>query len=138
MDTDHLGILQHRTSPECTRLMARMQACSDTDFFVSIVSFHEQVRGWNAYLARAKDAASVARAYQRFQQILADFSESQVLPFDVRAAALFDEMRAQRVRIGTMDLRIACIALTHDFTLLTRNGRDFEKVPGLHVEDWTS
>jgi tRNA(fMet)-specific endonuclease VapC len=118
--------------------MARMQACSDTDFFVSIVSFHEQVRGWNAYLARAKDAASVARAYQRFQQILADFSESQVLPFDVRAAALFDEMRAQRVRIGTMDLRIGCIALTHDFTLLTRNGRDFEKVPGLRVEDWTS
>lgn len=35
-----------------------------------------------------------------------------------------------------MDLKIACIALVHDSTLLTRNTSDFSRVPGLHVEDW--
>ena len=43
----------------------------------------------------------------------------------------------QRVRIGTMDLKIAAIVLAHDATLLSRNLSDFRKVPGLKVEDWT-
>jgi len=37
-----------------------------------------------------------------------------------------------------MDLKIASIAIAHSATLLTRNRRDFEVVPGLHVEDWLS
>lgn len=40
------------------------------------------------------------------------------------------------MRIGTMDLKIAAICLAHDATLLTRNLVDFEKVPGLRVENW--
>ncbi|MGD0518047.1 MAG: hypothetical protein ABSA26_10990 [Thermoguttaceae bacterium] len=46
-------------------------------------------------------------------------------------------MRKSKVRIGTMDLRIASIALAQGFTILTRNLVDFEKVPNLKVEDWT-
>ena len=37
-----------------------------------------------------------------------------------------------------MDLRIAATALSHTLTVLTRNLVDFEKVPNLVVEDWTS
>jgi tRNA(fMet)-specific endonuclease VapC len=37
-----------------------------------------------------------------------------------------------------MDLRIAAIATTKQIILLTRNYKDFVKVPGLVIEDWTT
>jgi tRNA(fMet)-specific endonuclease VapC len=60
-----------------------------------------------------------------------------VIPFDDDAAAMFDRLLAQRVRVATMDLRIAAIALSRGLVLVTRNSRDFGKVPGLQIEDWT-
>ena len=71
-------------------------------------------------------------------QILVDFSVAQVLTFDEAAAQTFEELRTQRVRVGTMDLRIASIALSRDFTVWTRNMVDFQQIPGLRVEDWTT
>jgi predicted nucleic acid-binding protein len=35
-----------------------------------------------------------------------------------------------------MDLKIACITIVNQGTLLTRNSKDFAKVPGLHFENW--
>jgi hypothetical protein len=50
---------------------------------------------------------------------------------------LFEQLRARKIRMSTMDLRIACIAIINDRILLTRNFRDFEKVPELRLENWT-
>lgn len=50
----------------------------------------------------------------------------------------FQRLKRSRLRIGTMDLKIAAIALVHDATLITRNRADFAKVPGLRVEDWSA
>lgn len=41
--------------------------------------------------------------------------------------------RQLRQQIGDMDLLIAATALTHELTLLTRNLRDFEHIPGLKL-----
>lgn len=38
--------------------------------------------------------------------------------------------------IGHFDQLIAGMALAHDLTLITRNTREFERVPGLRVENW--
>ncbi|MDG3495500.1 type II toxin-antitoxin system VapC family toxin [Pseudanabaena catenata USMAC16] len=46
-------------------------------------------------------------------------------------------MRSQKVRVSTMDLRIAAIAISNNLVLLTRNTGDFSKVPSLITEDWT-
>ena len=54
------------------------------------------------------------------------------------AAEAFEEWRATRVRVGTTDLRIAAIARTNMLTILTRNRRDFERIPDVNVEDWTT
>lgn len=117
--------------------MGRIGKHRSVDFFVSIVSFHEQVSGWNAYLNRSRSSTSVVRAYSMFQQILADFARMAVLPFDGFAAAEFDHLRSTGIRVATMDLRIAAIAISRQYGILSRNFVDFQRVPGLHVEDWT-
>ncbi|HQU46277.1 MAG TPA: type II toxin-antitoxin system VapC family toxin [Pirellulales bacterium] len=103
----------------------------------TIVSFHEQVQGWNAYISRGKKAADLVKGYTRLEKIFGDFSQARIASFDEAAAAQFDSLRKQRIRIGTMDLRIAAITLVHGYTLLSRNLVGFENVPGLVVEDWT-
>lgn len=137
LDTDHLSILQWQTMPDCQTLSQRLLSCSARSLYTSIVSFHEEVRGWNRYINAAKRTSDVVNAYARFDKILQDFSAMQVLPFDDAAAQLYDNLKQHRIRIATMDLRIASIALAQRFTLLTRNFVDFARVPGLAIEDWT-
>ena len=137
LDTDHVVISQQQSMPEYDHLIQRVRQHDPSLFFVSVISFHEQVMGWNAYISRAKDLSGVVRGYERLQRVLSNFSEAQVLAFDDAAADLFEDLRKRRVRIGTMDLRIAAIALSRDMTVLSRNSADFNKVPGLKVQDWT-
>jgi tRNA(fMet)-specific endonuclease VapC len=61
-----------------------------------------------------------------------------VLPWDTEAANILLDLRKQRIRIGTMDLKIASIVLAHNAVLLSQNLRDFQRVPDLQVEDWLS
>ena len=137
LDTDHLVILQRQSEPEFGQLRAAMSRHAPGDFFLSIVSFHEQVLGANAYIARARTRESVIRGYQMLELCLIDFNRFRVLPFDEPAAVQFEALRSH-VRIGAMDLRIAATALSHSLTVLTRNTVDFAKVPNLPVEDWLS
>lgn len=136
-DTDYLGLFKRKTGVEYERLSQRLAGLPEDDFFVSIVSFHEQVRGWQSYLAKAKDQHGVLRGYDELEKLLIDFTQAQVLPFDEAAADLFDSFRKQKIRVGTMDLRIAVIAISNNLILLTRNTVDFERIPGLTFEDWT-
>lgn len=137
-DTDHIGIIQWQSEPEYSRLMARVIQHAATDFFVTIVSFHEEFLGWNAYIGNAKKIEGVVKGYGKLLQILHDFDAAQVLPFDDVAAAQFTSLRRRKLSVGTMDLRIASIALSRSMTVLTRNISDFNRIPGLKVEDWTT
>jgi tRNA(fMet)-specific endonuclease VapC len=136
-DTDHISILQRRAGPEYANLLARAARCAPADRAFSIVSFHEQVLGAQTFISRSRTPADTIRGYGYLTDILQSFSAAPVLPFDFAAATTYENLRAQRVQIGTMDLRIASIALSRGLTLLTRNTRDFGKVPGLAIEDWT-
>ncbi len=138
LDTDHISFLQRRSGSEFANLLARIAQYSPTDFAFSVVSFHEQVLGAHTFVSRAQTTADIIRGYTLLLEILQGFSAAPVLPFDAGALAVFNELRAQRVRISTMDLRIAAIAFSRGLVLLTRNVSDFSKVPGLITEDWTA
>jgi tRNA(fMet)-specific endonuclease VapC len=107
------------------------------DFSFCIVSFHEQTIGAHTYINRARKDENVLRGYHLLAEVLNGFSVSPVLPFDAAALAVFHELQSRQLRIATMDLRIAAIALSRQLTLLTRNTVDFEKFFGLNIEDWT-
>jgi tRNA(fMet)-specific endonuclease VapC len=92
--------------------------------------------GWHA-LARRKKILSQVEIYRRLRKQLEHYCANNVIEFDEHAAIEFQKLKAAKVRVKTMDLKIASIALSLGATLLTRNYSDFIKVPGLRFEDWT-
>ena len=138
LDTDHPSILQWREQPACDRLLARLDQLPPDDVATTIVSFHEQVQGWQAYLNRARKGSQVVLAYEKLEAIWRSFLKMNVLSFGADAQQCFENLRRQCPRLQTMDLRIASIALMTQATLLSRNLRDFKRVPGLATEDWSA
>jgi tRNA(fMet)-specific endonuclease VapC len=134
--TDVLSIVQRSDGSSYDRLVERLDAADD-EVVVSIVSFEEQMRGWLAYIAKAKSLSQEIEGYARLHAMLDDFSTLPVIDFDQLAAAEFGRLTRFKLRIGAMDLRIAAITLAQRALLLSKNLVDFRKVPGLRVEDWT-
>jgi len=137
LDTDHLSLIGRATSPEAQRLRFRLAGLKLEERVTTIITFEEQMRGWMSHLAKARSLAHEVVAYRRLKEFLDRYLKITVFEFDEAAATEFDRLQRLRLRIGTMDLKIAAIALAHGATVLTRNLKDFSRVPDLHVEDWT-
>ena len=137
LDTDHLSVLE-RGGAEAVRLRRRLQAVSPDEVAATVISYEEQTRGWLSYIARSRSPEEQVTAYGYFQRHLKVFCAVPLIAFDPAAAAVVQHLQRQRIRIGTMDLKIASIALAQGASLLSRNVIDFQQVPGLRVEDWTA
>lgn len=118
-------------------MRARLDRIPADDVSTTIVSFQEQVQGWMAFLSKARTSEQVVHAYAELDAMWRCFCRMSVVSFTPAAQKRFEELRRQRVRLPTLDLRIASIALATGSTLLSRNLRDFRRVPGFKVEDWT-
>jgi tRNA(fMet)-specific endonuclease VapC len=94
--------------------------------------------GCNKLLKRARTSEKLIRAFELLEEILDGYCALTIFKFDIACSLRFDELRQSRIRIGTMDLRIAATALVNDLILVTRNTRDYSQVPGLKIEDWTA
>jgi tRNA(fMet)-specific endonuclease VapC len=77
-----------------------------------IITVEEQLRGRFTMIARARSAND-------------------------QAAAEFIRLKASVKHVGTQDLKIAAIVLSIGGVLVTCNKRDFARIPGLDIEDWT-
>ena len=72
--------------------------------------------------------------------------EREILPFvrwlefEEAAALRAGHLQAELHRAGQLvdveDIQIAATALSQDFTLVSRNTRHFERMPGLKLENW--
>jgi len=135
LDTDHLSVFMDERDPRHGSLNDRMEAAGEP-IACSIVSVEEMLRGWLAVIHRLSDVRGQIPAYARLGQIVNVLSEWEIVPFDEQAADRFTTLRRQRIRIGTMDLKIASIALGNDARLVTANLRDYSLVPQLRCENW--
>ena len=65
----------------------------------------------------------------------------EIVPFDDSAAIHYSKIRATLEQVGAIigpnDLLVAATSLARSATLVTNNTKEFSRVDGLHVEDWT-
>jgi tRNA(fMet)-specific endonuclease VapC len=127
-----------REEPETARMLERLYALPRDTVATTVVTYEEQMRGWLAYVARAVTIPQIVHAYGRLAQHVASFQGIPILPFDEASGAIYDGLLQARLRVGTLDLRIAAIVLSNGGTLLSRNLADFRRVPDLRVEDWST
>ena len=134
LDTDTVSLIQR--GREIVR--RRIERTPPEQIAVTIITVAEQMRGWLADIHRSKEGMpALIYAYQRLQKTVNYYSDLTILPFDEAAETELAELRKQKIRISTQDLRIAAITLSVRGILVTCNTRDFIKVPNLVTEDWS-
>jgi tRNA(fMet)-specific endonuclease VapC len=136
LDTNHLSELQRPHASRGVELAERLERQDDRPIATTIVTAEEQLRGRLATINKRSAGTEQVVPYKELIELLEFLAEWLILPFDPIAAQHFHDLRAAKIRVGTMDLKIAAIVLTHEGTLLSANLRDFRQVPSLSVEDW--
>lgn len=120
------------------RVIENLRQLTDPDVGTTVITKIELLRGRFDFVLKAATGTELLRAQQllaRTEELLAQII---IVPMDEAAAVQFDRLRATKGlrKIGRADLLIASIALAHRATLVTRNVRHFERVPGLIVTNW--
>lgn len=102
-----------------------------------MITVQEQLDGWHLRLPRARTKQQIADLYRRLADNVAFLARLQILQYTELAIDRYADLRTQCPKVGRMDLRIAAVALEHNAIVVTRNVRDFKRIPGLIVEDWS-
>lgn len=118
-------------------VLEHVQASPPETLCTTIISVQEQLDGWNDRLPRAKTRAKLAGLYLKLTHTVQFLSRLRILSFSEAAIERFEDLKKLKLNIGKMDLRIAAVVLEEHATLISANLRDFRRVPGLRVEDWS-
>jgi tRNA(fMet)-specific endonuclease VapC len=137
LDTDHISILD-RSGPTAQPLLAKLARVNPNQVATTIITYEEQMRGWLSYIAKTSIIAEQIAAYQKLERHIANYRKILVISFDEKAGEVFQNIRTQYPRLGTMDLKIAAIVIANQSILLTRNTKDFSQISNLSIEDWTA
>ncbi len=132
LDTDHLTLIQRGEA----KVSVRYRATLREERAASVVSFQEQIRGRLAVINRLTDPDQLSLAYRLLREIQSFYCGLRMLDFDKVASANFELLRKAHRRLGTMDLRIAAIAIAQNAILVTRNTQDFTDIENLKLENW--
>lgn len=92
-------------------------------------------------LAELQYGVAKSQARERNAEALSEFLiPFEILPYGESATQAYGVIRSQLERqgtpIGAMDLLIAAHAIALDAVLITNNVKEFERVPGLKIENW--
>jgi len=100
----------------------------------TIVNVEEQMRGWLSAIAKERTILRQITAYRELTDLFEFFAKLNIISLSADAVDFFNSFRKSGIKIGTMDLKMACIAVAINALFLMANRRDFEKVPGLRFE----
>jgi tRNA(fMet)-specific endonuclease VapC len=104
---------------------------------VTVLTVEERLSGWYTRLRRSTTAAQLSATYDKLADSVEILGQFQILRFTPPAIVRFNNLVAMKLGVRGMDLRIAAVALENAATVVTRNTRDFARVPGLSIEDWS-
>lgn len=114
LDTDTASAFQRRNRD----VVARVQVLPDSEIFVTIVTFQEQVAGQFGTLNKQLKPDALIMAYSDLYHTFEFYATANILRYDTVAARIENDLRVGLRRMGTFDLRIAAITLAHGCTLL--------------------
>ena len=135
LDTDILTLL-FAGHPQ---VLSRRDHIPSAEIAITIVSRIQSLQGRFQFLLKAATGEDLLRAQSLLDGTVRSLAHVEtVLRIDVLAAAEFDRLRQNKKfkKIGRADMLIAAITLANRATLVTRNLKDFQQVPGLHLENW--
>jgi tRNA(fMet)-specific endonuclease VapC len=133
LDTDTLTLYE-RLHPVVARNV--FSHLSD-DIRVTSITVEEQLAGWFAMIRAARTAQQIETAHTRLNEAVRLLSGWDVVFYTVAAVSRFQDLLRRKLNVGGNDLRIAAIALEFGAVVITRNRREFTRVPGLQCEDWS-
>jgi tRNA(fMet)-specific endonuclease VapC len=132
LDTDTLTLLQRRVPAVCERA-----AVHANETAITVLTVEEQLSGWYALLRKVKKPDRLVEAYRSLAENVRFLSRLHILDYDAAAHLRYEELKRQKLNVGKFDLRIAAVALRHGGIVVTCNVCDFQRIPGLPVEDWS-
>jgi|SRR5437870_1203368 len=134
LDTDILSLVYKDHSA----VVANLQTLPKEEVGTTIVTEIEMLRGRYDFLFKAANAAELVKAQELLVRTKDFLAKIAVIPLDMAAAQIFDRLWATKgvKKLGRADVLTASIALAHKATLVTRNLRDFKRIPNLKVVDW--
>ena len=137
LDSDYLSLLEWPEGDTARKILDALRLFPVTEVATTIVNFEEQTQGWIEAIRQRREVKDQVERYRRMRRSLRNYCSFNVLDFDELAATEFQRLRKQYRRLGTMDLKIAAIALAHRAALWTRNMQDFGQIVGLNAVDIT-
>jgi tRNA(fMet)-specific endonuclease VapC len=135
LDTDTLSLL----FADHPRVVAQRNKVPSSEIAITIVTRIEVLQGRFDFLLKAATGEELLRAQHWLEETIQSLARVEtVIPVDSAGAAVFDRLRQNKhlKKIGRCDLLIAAISLAIGAKLVTRNLKDFRRVPGLELENW--
>ena len=107
LDTDHLTLYYHGDPIVVQSVDAR----PSTELAISVMTVDEQLTGWYTLTRQARRPEEIARAYAHLGEAVVRLASWRILPYTESAIARVAQLKALRLNVRLMDLRIAAIAL---------------------------
>lgn len=129
LDADTCSYIMRRSHIAVLRRLAKVPV---SDVCISVITKSELLFGVEVSPKRRQDEAALT-AFLGYVEVL-DFPDQASLHY----ARIRADLKMHGAMIGANDLFIAAHARSMDLTLITNNTREFKRVRGLSIENWTT